>query len=117
VLGVNESAIYLSRQTGWTLDEVGSLSPEQFRKVLEEVRFQEREDDYREAYNFASVMATIANVNRGKNGRHWKASDFVGQPPERKSKEKPKDEIQDIVDRCQERGIEPPKFVLQPIGG
>uniref|UniRef100_A0A6M3L1T8 Uncharacterized protein n=1 Tax=viral metagenome TaxID=1070528 RepID=A0A6M3L1T8_9ZZZZ len=80
-----ETIIYISRKLGWTLDEIGKLTPEQISELLTELYYQESVEEYRRQNSVANILAAIYNtIPRKRGSKALKASDFLsGKPPER----------------------------------
>ena len=97
-----EAIVYLARKLHWSLDEIGALTPKQFNELMEELQFQEAQEQYRRDHNVASILAAIANTIPSKSHRTYKAKDFIGQEPQRE-KEKTLKEL------AEEKGIKLPK--------
>jgi len=76
--------VYLLRKTSMTLAEIRSLSPPQFREIIEEVYFQEAVAEHKTAYYLANILAAITNTVPRKGNRTYKAADFLaGKEPRR----------------------------------
>lgn len=75
--------LYIARKLGWSREEIGKLSPNQFNEIFSELIFQEQQDEYQKNHRVASLMATIVNCTPRKDTRRYKASDFIGNPPQR----------------------------------
>jgi len=75
--------VFLARKLHWSREEIGKLSPSQFQTLLEELTFQEQQEEYQRNHRVASLMATIVNCTPRKETRRYKAADFIGSPPQR----------------------------------
>jgi len=83
-----ESVVYLARKLGWTREEIGRLTPRQFNELLIELYYQESVDEWRRQHSIASILAAIYNtIPRKRGSKVYKASDFLGDIPERNSRE------------------------------
>jgi hypothetical protein len=104
----NEQKIYLMRKTTLTRLDIGHLTPRQFITIYNEVRFQEAQEEYREAHNIALLLAAIANTVPRKGGKSYKAEDFLsGAAPSRNPQTKELDEL------AKEKGIKLPNRELK----
>ena len=73
-----ESVVYLARKLHWSRDEIGKLTPNQFRAILTELYFQESVDEWRTQHSVASLMAAIYNtIPRKRGAKACKAQDFL----------------------------------------
>ena len=86
-----EAIVYLLRKTNLTRQEIGKLSPRQFKVIFEEVDYQEAVAEWRRMHTVATILATIDNTKLRKEGSRTvygrlKASDFLpGGMPQRAS--------------------------------
>ncbi len=101
-----EGIVYLARKLHWSREEIGKLSPIQFNEILKEVSFQESQEEYRNQFDVASLLAAIYNTIPRRHGSHvFKASDFLtGDEPQRIPE--PKVSLEKMAE---EKGIELPK--------
>lgn len=74
-----EAIVYLARKLHWSRKEIGELTPTQFNELMEELQFQEAQEQYRQDYNTASILAAIANTVPTKSRRTYKPKDFLGR--------------------------------------
>ncbi len=100
-----EAIVYLARKLHWSRKEIGKLTPKQFNGLMEELQFQEAQEQYREDYNVASILAAIYNTIPRKNRKTFKPKDFLGRTePRRQIKgQKPLEEL------AKEKGIQMPQ--------
>lgn len=81
----NEAVIYVARKLHWSRKEIGKLTPAQLGAVLEELQFQEAQEQYREDYAMASILAAIYNTIPSKSRHVHKPREFLASPePKRK---------------------------------
>jgi hypothetical protein len=110
---LTESVVYLLRKTTLTLSDIKDLTPPQLQELIKEVSYQEQAEDYKEAYNIASLMATIVNCTpRKKGARTYKATDFVGHPPHRAE-----NQGEDLIKAAQKRGLKVPRWKVEELKG
>ena len=76
---IKEAICFLIRETGWSLEYIAGLPLIKFYALVEELRYQRACDDYKEAFNFARLQATLCSDKTHRYG----AEDFIGSPPER----------------------------------
>jgi hypothetical protein len=91
-----EQIVYIARKLGWTLPEIGNLTPKQFNAIIQELYFQESVEEYRKQYSTASLLAAIYNTIPQKSGhKPLQAKDFLdGDMPTRDGKQpSPVDEL------------------------
>lgn len=100
---MNEAIVYLARKLGWTLKEIGELTPKQFNEIIKEVQFQEAQERYRVDHAVASILAAIYNTVPTKSGRRYRASEFLGYQEPTRGKEKTLEEL------AKEKGIQMPQ--------
>jgi len=102
----DEAIIYLLRKTTLTRSELANLEPDQFMSIFKEVVFQEAQEDYRNQYAIASILAAIYNtIPRKRGSRTYKPNDFLqGQEPRRQFKRPAT-----LEKLAREKGIELPK--------
>jgi len=84
-----EYQIYLARKLGWSLSDIGKIhDPKAFYTILNEVYFQESQDEYRKMHSIASILAAIYNTIPQKPGHKALTSkDFLsGDMPTREGK-------------------------------
>jgi hypothetical protein len=83
---MDELIVYLCLTLHWTFPEacrfVNETPLKKMRAFVKELQYQKAMEDYREAANFTIIIATWANAQ--KKGNHFKTTDFIGQPPQRK---------------------------------
>lgn len=60
-----------------------SLTPKELAGILEELAFQDRLEQYGQAYHFAFLASIIASTQGRKR---FKPEDFIGKPPVRNEK-------------------------------
>ena len=98
-----ESVVYIARKLGWSREFIGTLTPNQFNEILGELYFQESIDEWRRLQSIASILAAIYNtIPRKRGSKVYKASDFLGDMPERNPKE---DSLETIANQ---RGVKLP---------
>jgi hypothetical protein len=100
--------IYIARKLGWSLAEIKKLTPRQASKIVRELSFQEKQEQYLEDYSMAFLAATIINCTPRKSNRTYSPKDFVGEMPTREVKQEK--EI-DIMELAKSKGLEIPKEV------
>lgn len=99
------ATVYIARKLHWTRHEIGCLTPSQFNALLEELQFQEAQEQYRKDFSTAAILAAIYNTIPTKSRRTFKAKDFMGgSEPSRKSQEKV------IENLAKSKGIKLPKI-------
>ena len=94
-----EQIAFLIRETGWTLEYIRGVPLEELYLLIEELNYQKQVDDYRQQINFAALMSAWS-------GGKIKATDLVGQPPQRGNK--PQGEVT-IWSLAEQVGIRVPK--------
>jgi len=100
-----EAIVYIARKLGWSRREIGDLTPQQFVDILKELSYQESLEDYRTQHNVASILAAIYNtIPRKKGSKTFKASDFIGESPQRNAT--PKENSIELL--AKRRGIKLP---------
>jgi len=78
VLNTNETDAFLLRKTSITKTELGHLHPLQYLALLKEVHFQESVNEYRRAYELASLLAAIEATIPHKPGQKARTTeDFL----------------------------------------
>ena len=104
-----ELVVYLLRKTTLTRTEIGRLTPSQFNEIIKEVYFQESVEEWRRQHSAASILAAIYNtIPRKRGAKIFKASDFLGDAPERNPKQA------DSLDKLAEsRGVKLPSKELK----
>ena len=100
---MNEAVVYMARKLHWSLKEIGELTVKQFNEVMEELQFQESQEQYRQDHNVASILAAIANTIPSKSHRTYKAKDFLPGAEPQREKEKSLEEL------AEGKGIKLPK--------
>jgi len=84
---MDELIVYLCFVCHWTFPEACQFVKEtplrQVRAFVAELEYQKSVEDYRMASNFAMALAVWANSQ--KKGNHYRVTDFIGQPPQRKN--------------------------------
>ena len=98
-----EAIVYLARKLHWSLKEIGGLTIKQFNEIMEELQFQESQEQYRQDHNVASILAAIANTIPSKSHRTYKAKDFLARAESQREKGKSLEEL------AEEKGIKLPK--------
>jgi len=91
-----EAVVYIARKLGWTLSDIGRLTPKQCNELLKELYYQESIDEYRKVHTTASILAAIYNTIPQKAGhKPLQAKDFLsGDMPTRDGKQpSPVDEL------------------------
>jgi hypothetical protein len=103
-MNINESIVYVLRKTSLTLNDIGELSPEQFKDLYRELLQQESEERF-DRYSFYNVLlSTIHNAPISKP-RIMNQNEFY-QLREPHKVEKPKNTLKDLA---QKKGIKLPK--------
>jgi len=101
---INESMVFIARETGWTLEYIRNLPLKTVRTLVNEIAYQKRVDEYKEAYNFAMVICALVS-----NREHpVMPIDIVGEPPKRTKDNEIREEPEDIWTLAQREGIQPP---------
>jgi hypothetical protein len=100
--------IYIARKLGWSLSDIKKFTPQQISKIVKELSFQERQEQYIKDYRTACLMATIINCTPRKSNRSYSPKDFIGEMPTREVKQEK--EI-DIMELAKSKGLEVPKEV------
>ncbi len=92
-----ESQVYLLRKTNLTSADILHIHPAHLAEILQEVYFQESQEEWRTQHSVASLMAAIYNtIPRKKGSRPIKASDFLqSEMPSRAPKESAVDNLAD----------------------
>ncbi len=94
---------FLLRKTSMTMEDIGSLGPEQFKDLVDEVYYQEAADEYQKLMYLGNILAAIANTVHRKNNRTYKADDIIKtKPPKRASeqgKASEKEELEALAER------------------
>ncbi len=100
-----EAVVFIARKLGWSREEIGALTPQQFVGIYNELAYQESVDVYRQQYSVASILAAIYNtIPRKRGGKTFKASDvFKGEMPARNPK------IASLDKMAEDKGIKLPK--------
>jgi len=98
-----EAVVYLARKLHWTRKEIGELTPSQFNELLEELQFQEAQEQYWQDYNIASILAAIYNTIPTKSHKTYKPRDFLGRAEPQRQQEKSLKEL------AEEKGIQMPQ--------
>lgn len=80
-------------ELGKSRDEFGVLTPREFQALIDQRDIVEERADFRAAL----VASTIANVNRPKNRRAWKISDFMPKRQRRGRKGKKKQTVREQI--------------------
>lgn len=99
-----EAIVYLARKLHWSRKEIGELTPKQFNELMEELQFQESQEQYRQDHAVASILAAIYNTIPRKSHKTYKAKDFL-------SRAEPKRTIieeKSLEDIAKEKGIQMP---------
>ena len=104
-----EMVVYIARKLGWTLGDIGSLTPLQFVRIYNELIFQDSLDIWREQQSLAFLLAAIYNtIPKSRGGKTFRARDFYDAPrPTRTGEGK---EVMTEVDiKATKAGIKLPK--------
>ena len=99
-MNYNEHIVFLTRETGWTLDYIRSLPLLEFNALIEELQYQKSLDDYKLTHNAALIVSALVSTRQ----RRITPRDIIGEPPQRKDLKK--EEIWQIAER---QGIRIPK--------
>lgn len=79
---------FLARKLGWTLAEIRSLSPQQARDIVAEVRYQEQMEEYKHNQGLAMLLAAIYNtIPRKRGSRVFRMQDFLTSDQPRRQSE------------------------------
>ena len=100
-----EAIVYLARKLHWSRKEIGELTPQQFNELMEELQFQESQEQYRQDHAVASILAAIYNTIPRKGHKTFRPRDFL-------SRAEPKREIvteKSLEDLAREKGIQIPQ--------
>lgn len=100
---MNEAIVYLARKLHWSREEIGKLTPSQTNEIIKEIQFQESQEQYRQDYNVASILAAIYNTIPTKSHKTFKPRDFLGRAEPQRKKEKTLEEL------AKDKGIKMPK--------
>ena len=96
----NEAIVFLAKEFGWSLDEIGRLTPVQLQGILGELFYQKKLEDYMESYRFAFLASVICNlVSKEK----IKPEDFIGALPKREGQGYSKEELLHLAKRTRRR--------------
>jgi len=79
---LDEIITLVVRETGWSLEYVQQMPFAILCKLVEELDYQKKLDDYKTASYFAMVIATYLNAHT--KDRKFKIKDFIGDPPQRR---------------------------------
>ncbi len=102
---MNEAVVYIARKLHWSRKEIGKLTPSQTNEIIKEIQFQESQEQYRQDYNVASVLAAIYNTIPTKSHKVYKPRDFLGRAePQRKTKKE-----KTLEELANDKGIKMPK--------
>jgi hypothetical protein len=97
---MDELIVYLILKTGWTLEYatelVKNLDIKKLNALVAEMRFQDEMAEYRNASNFAMILATYANSV--SKGRRYRVKNFIGEAPRR-------DDADELTQAAQKEGI------------
>jgi hypothetical protein len=81
---MDELIVYLCLVCHWTFEYsckfVRETNVKKLNAFVEELQYQKAVEDYRQAANFAVIVATLASSKQ----RKYKVQDIIGQPPARK---------------------------------
>jgi len=103
-IGELELVVRVARGTGWTLREIGELSPAQLYAIARELLRQESQEEHNQTYATASILAAIYNTMPRKSPNMLTAEDFLT------SKEgKTETGTTNLARLAKEQGIEMPK--------
>lgn len=100
-----EAVVYLARKLHWSRKEIGELTPGQFNELMEELQFQESQEQYRQDHAVASILATIYNTMPSKSHRTYKPKDFLSSAEPRRHPAEEKS----LEDIAKEKGIQMPQ--------
>lgn len=100
---MNEAVVYLARKLHWSRKEIGELTTGQANEWIKEIQFQEAQEQYRQDYGVASILAAIYNTVPTKSHKTFKPRDFLGRSEPSRKKEKSLKEL------AKEKGIKMPK--------
>ena len=100
-----EAIVYLARKLHWSRKEIGELTPKQFNELMEELQFQESQEQYRQDHAIASILAAIYNTIPRKSHKTFKPKDFLSRTePKRATVEE-----KSLEDIAREQGIRMPQ--------
>lgn len=80
----NEVVVFLARELGWSLEQIGKLGIQQANELIQELTHQKAVEVYREDYRFAFLASVVCNLV-SKNP--MTPDDFIGQPPQKGTNE------------------------------
>lgn len=104
-----EMSVYLARKCGWTLADIGKLTPSQFVNIYNELIYQESVDIWERQHQLAVLLAAIYNtIPKGRGGKVFEAKDFYNVPRPTKQ-EKDKQIMTEVDKKATELGIVLPK--------
>ncbi|MBA7602015.1 hypothetical protein ES703_09100 [subsurface metagenome] len=98
----NEAIVYIARKLHWSREEIGELTLTQFNEILEELQFQEAQEQYRQDFSIASILAAVYNTIPSKSRKTFKPRDFLGGA-------EPKRMDSNLAKAAEAEGIEIPK--------
>lgn len=104
-----EIVVYMARKFGWSLRDIGKLTPSQFVSLYNELMFQESVNKWEERQNLAILLAAIYNtIPKSRGSKTFSAKDFYDIPRPTRGKE---DErvMTEVDSRAGEAGIILPK--------
>ncbi len=85
---IDSVIVYLCYVCHWTFSEsckfIKDTPVKKVRTFIEELQYQKAISDYQAAANSALIICTWANAQ--KKGNHYRITDFIGQPPQRKNR-------------------------------
>jgi len=99
-----DAVVYLARKLHWSRKEIGELTPKQFNELMEELQFQESQEQYRQDHAVASILAAIYNTIPSKSHRVHKPKDFSSSAEPRRHPIEEKS----LEDIAKEKGIQMP---------
>lgn len=100
-----EAIVYLARKLHWSRKEIGELTLNQFNELIKELQSQEAQEQYRQDYSIASILAAIYNTIPTKSRRTFKPKDFLGKAePQRHPTEG-----KSLEELAREKGIQMPQ--------
>jgi len=102
-MNYDELVAFVIKETGWTLEYIRNLPLKDLYLLVDELSYQKQLDDYRQACNFAAVMATLINL---WSKRKVRPQELVGQPPKRQNITRKELSIWQIAEKT---GIKIPK--------
>ena len=102
-MNYDELVAFVIKETGWTLEYIRNLPLKDLYLLADELSYQKQMDDYRQACNFAAVIAKLNNL---WSKRKVIPQEIVGQPPKRQNIMRKETDIWQIAEKT---GIRIPK--------